>query len=266
MDKVLYGLGPSSLQPLAHTLPYCLPLPDSPLSPSNIPSPPTTSLCTCLLCPEIPSLSFLPLFTLGHLQYLVPSPGQSLLVVLLSPQTRSLIPSWAFLSPCTFPQGPRRPCHYLLTCGLINVGHSHFSYTTEPFIYNTFHIQQDLGLSLSLSQYQAEAECGSVPVAQMNEFSAIWTKHRLGHLFPSSLLLLLFSLSFSLSLYMPNSVHSPCPPLSFPPLHYSSLFASCASFLPSGVLTALPKFLSPKLLQLQRHLESISEMDQPLSS
>lgn len=118
---------------LAHTLRYCLPLPDSPLSPSNIPSPPTTSLCTRLLCPEIPSLSFLPLFSLGHLQYLVPSPGQSLLVVLLSLQTRSLVPSRAFLSPCTFPRGPRRPCHYLLTCGLINVGHSHFSYTTGPW-------------------------------------------------------------------------------------------------------------------------------------
>lgn len=134
------------------------------------------------------------------------------------------------------------------------------SYTTL-FIYN-----RTLGSASVYPQYQAEAECGSVPVAQMNEFSAIWTKHRLGHLFPSSLLLLLFSLSFSLSLYMPNSVHSPCPPLSFPPLHYSSLFALRASFLPSGVLTALPKFLSPKLLQLQRHLESISEMDQPLSS
>ena len=112
-------------------------------------------------------------------------------------------------------------------------------------------------------------------VEWMNEwalslFHLFWTKliHVGAPLFPLSLFLL-FVLSLSLSLSTHSPFPSPTPSLSpyFPSFQSTiPLFCFSPSFLPPRVPTALPKFLSPKLLQPQRHLEFLGEMSQPRSS
>lgn len=96
--------------------------------------------------------------------------------------------------------------------------------------------------------------------------SPLWTKHMLEHLSLVSLSPFSLLVLFSLSLFLCVSFYlSLLAPLSFSPVHYCSFFAFLPSFLLPRVLTASPKFLSPKLLQPQRHLESTCEMGQPQS-